>query len=102
MTSPRRRCCPVWLAFGTAAPIGYRKRHAIESAQITRSKTWLSVEQQLHNFGPAHFLSPGAGCRPRLRVRLDGIGAAGEKQLHHLDAAPPAGPTERGALEEVV
>ena len=49
-----------------------------------------------------HFFSPGAGCRPRLRVRLDGIGAAREKQLHHLDAPPPACPSERGALEKVV
>jgi len=63
---------------------------------------WSCGSEQFHNFGPPHFFRPGVGCGPRLRVRLDGIGAAREKQLHHLDAPPPACPSERSTLEQFV
>ena len=51
---------------------------------------------------PLHFLGPRAGCRPRRRVRLHGIGAPRKKQLHHPNAPPTACPSERSTLEKVV
>ena len=69
---------------------------------ILRRARFYSLTKHLHNFGPVHFFSPGAGCRPRLRVRLHGIGATRQKQLYHLDAPPPACLSQRRTLEKVV
>ena len=47
-----------------------------------------------------HFFSPCARSCPRLRVRLDRVGAARQQQFDDLDSSPPTGPSERCAVEQ--
>jgi hypothetical protein len=59
--------------------------------------------EQRHDLRPLHLFQPRRGRSPTApQSASTGSGAAREKQLHHLDAPPPARPSERGALEKVV
>src|SRR6185436_706076 len=50
----------------------------------------------------ALFFRPRSWRSPGFRIRLDSVGSAIEKQLHEFQPAPPAGPAERSALEQIV
>src|SRR5512142_2990081 len=71
------------------------------SVSLSR-RSWLRGIGQFHDFRPIHLLSPCKRSGPRLRVRLNRIGAARDEQFRHFDASPPACPSEWCALEKLV
>ena len=61
-----------------------------------------TIAQQSEHGAVSHLLRPGPRRRPWLGVRFHRVGSPIQQQLHQLHASPPACPTQRRALEQVV